>query len=42
MKKRAATFLCLTLLGLALGGCTRCGFIWDDGPRSCRADAPRT
>jgi hypothetical protein len=30
------------LLGLALGGCTKCGWIWNDSPRSCRADAPRS
>jgi hypothetical protein len=42
MKKRAAAILCLALLGLSLGGCTKCGFIWDDGPRSCRSDAPRS
>lgn len=38
MPKRFAALVCLVLLGLALGGCTRCGWVWDDGPRACRAD----
>ena len=41
MKKRLATILCLAALGLSLGGCTKCGWIWNDSPRSCRADAPQ-
>ncbi|MDI1344894.1 MAG: peptidylprolyl isomerase [Pseudolabrys sp.] len=41
MKKRLATILCLGLLGLALGGCTKCGWIWNDSPHACRADAPK-
>jgi hypothetical protein len=31
----------LLALGLALGGCTKCGPIWDDwmqGPKSCKSD----
>jgi hypothetical protein len=28
------------MLGLTLGGCTKCGWIWDNGPSSCRADVP--
>ena len=38
MHKRLAALVCLVLVGLALGGCTRCGWIWDDGARACRAD----
>jgi len=41
MKNRLAAILCLALLGLSLGGCTKCGWIWDEGTRSCRADAPK-
>jgi hypothetical protein len=41
MQKRLAAILCLIVLALALGGCTKCGWIWDEGARSCRADAPR-
>lgn len=41
MKTRLTTILCLTVLTLALGGCSKCGFIWDESPRSCRSDAPR-
>jgi len=31
----------LLLLGATLGGCTKCGFIWDDLGHSCHASAPR-
>jgi hypothetical protein len=41
MTKRFAAIVCLAVLGLSLGGCTKCGFLWDSGPRSCRADAPK-
>jgi hypothetical protein len=41
MYKRLAAFVCLAVLGLSLGGCSKCGFFWEDGPRSCRSDAPR-
>ena len=38
------TILCGVLtLSLALGGCSKCGWIWDDwrsAPQSCRSDAP--
>jgi hypothetical protein len=33
----------VVLLGAALSGCTRCGWVWDDWnsqPKSCRSDAP--
>jgi len=36
---RAAT--CLFLLLFALGGCTKCGWLWDQAPRSCHSEAPR-
>jgi hypothetical protein len=26
-------------LGLSVGGCSKCGFWWDDAPRSCREPA---
>jgi hypothetical protein len=36
------TFLCLLLLGLALSGCSGCGWWWDDVidniPKNCRSD----
>ena len=41
MPKRLAAILCLVVLGLSLGGCSRCGWLWDEAPRACRADAPR-
>jgi hypothetical protein len=36
MRKRFTTLVCLTLLGLSLAGCTKCGWIWDD-LRGCYA-----
>lgn len=42
MHKRLATILCLILLGLSAGGCSKCGWLWDEGGRACRSDtAPR-
>jgi len=38
MKQRLIAFTCLVIVGLSLGGCTKCGWVWDDGPRSCRSD----
>ena len=40
MHLRPALILSLLLLGLALGGCTKCGWLWDNA-HACRADAPR-
>jgi hypothetical protein len=42
MSKRLAAIVCLVLLGFSLGGCTKCGWLWDHPPRSCHSDAPRT
>jgi hypothetical protein len=41
MTKQLATILCLAVLGLSLGGCTKCGWIWEQGPRSCQSDNTR-
>lgn len=41
MSKRLAATVCLVLLGFSLGGCTKCGWLWDQSPRSCHSDAPR-
>jgi hypothetical protein len=39
---RFAALLCLALLGLSLGGCTKCGWLWNDqGPGTCHSDNPR-
>jgi hypothetical protein len=35
---RLFALTCLVILGLSLGGCTKCGWIWNDGPRACRSD----
>jgi hypothetical protein len=44
MLKRLAALSCVIALGLALGGCTRCGWIWNDwqAPASCKDDAPKS
>jgi hypothetical protein len=41
MRRRLIPILCLALVALTLGGCTKCGFIWETGPRSCHGDSPR-
>jgi hypothetical protein len=44
MTRRFAVFICLALLAATLGGCTKCGWIWNDwtnNPHSCHSDAPR-
>ncbi len=41
MQKRAAVILCLVLLGLSLGSCTKCGWLWDDLGRACKAELPK-
>jgi hypothetical protein len=41
LPKRLAAVICLVVLGLSLGGCTKCGWFWDDGPRTCHSDTPR-
>jgi hypothetical protein len=41
MVPRIAVILCLAMLALSLGGCTKCGWLWEQGARSCHADAPR-
>jgi hypothetical protein len=41
MNKRLAAILCLVVLGLSLGGCTKCGWIWSDWGKACHADVPK-
>jgi len=41
MMSRLTAILCLVLLAASLGGCTKCGWIWDDLGRSCHSDTPR-
>jgi hypothetical protein len=40
MAKKAVIVVFLTAVGLTLGGCSRCGWIWDDwrSPSACRSD----
>src|SRR5262249_9899786 len=42
MVKHLAIVICLGVLSLSLVSCTKCGWLWDQGPRSCRSDAPRS
>ena len=39
--KRLFAILALLLLALSAAGCTKCGFIWEDGQRACHSDQPR-
>jgi hypothetical protein len=42
--KRLTILSTLLVLGLALGGCSKCGFWWDEWqsqPRSCKGDLPK-
>lgn len=43
MLKRLAFVLTIAALGASLGGCSKCGWIWDDWgkPRSCMSDVPK-
>jgi hypothetical protein len=41
MMKRSFAILALLLLALSAAGCTKCGFIWEDGQRACHSEAPR-
>jgi hypothetical protein len=40
MIKKAVAVLLVTVFGLALAGCSPCGFIWDDwrSSKSCRGE----
>jgi len=41
LPKRAAVIISFILLGLSLGGCTKCGWLWDQPTRACHSDIPR-
>jgi hypothetical protein len=42
LMSRLAALLCFALLGLSLGSCTKCGWLWNDqGPGTCHSDVPR-
>jgi hypothetical protein len=44
MLKRLTLLSSVIALSLVLGGCTKCGFIWDDWrspAKSCRDDVPK-
>ena len=42
MPRRLTAILCLVFIGLALAGCSKCGWLWEEGGRACHADAPLT
>jgi hypothetical protein len=44
MFKRLTVLTSLFVLGLMLGGCSKCGFWWDEwrpAPQSCKNDFPK-
>jgi hypothetical protein len=41
MQNRLAAIFFLVILGLGLGGCSKCGWLWEEGGRACRAETPR-
>jgi hypothetical protein len=44
MSRRLSVIFGVLAFGFALGGCTKCGPIWDDwvqGPKSCKSDISR-
>jgi hypothetical protein len=38
---RIAAIVCLIIAGLGLGGCTKCGWLWDEGGHACHSGVPR-
>jgi hypothetical protein len=44
MLKRLTILTCVLAFGLALGGCSKCGFWWDEWqsrPGACKGDIPK-
>jgi hypothetical protein len=41
MLRRLAVVVSLIALGLALGGCSKCGPFWEDAPHACHSDSMR-
>lgn len=41
LSKRIAAVVAVALLGVSLAGCTKCGWIWEDGAHACHSAAPR-
>jgi hypothetical protein len=43
--RRIGVVACVVALGLMVGGCSKCGFWWDEWrnapPKSCKGDFPR-
>jgi len=39
--KNIPVVIAVILLGLVLGGCSKCGPIWETGPKSCQSDLPK-
>jgi hypothetical protein len=36
MLNRVAVAMVIVVLGLSLGGCSKCGFFWQEGPQACK------
>jgi len=41
MCRPIAVIALAALLAVSLGGCTKCGWIWNDYQHACHSDAPR-
>jgi cyclic lactone autoinducer peptide len=39
--RRTLAIAALMLVAASVSGCSKCGFIWDERPASCRSDAPK-
>ena len=43
--KRLTVIACVVAFGLMAGGCSKCGFWWDEWgnnrPKSCKGDVPK-
>jgi hypothetical protein len=38
MIKRVCLLVLFLALAASLGGCSKCGFWWDDAPKACKDD----
>jgi outer membrane murein-binding lipoprotein Lpp len=39
--RKAFLIPAVVLAALAMSGCTKCGWIWDQGPHACHSDTVR-
>lgn len=38
---RFAALACLAVIAVSLGGCSKCGWLWESGGKLCTSDVPR-